>query len=196
MIRILRYSLIILFSFTFLSQGQAKEKKKSLKRFYKENKIKGESHLLGVPVWLTHGPASLVSLFVNRKNNPELKLGIKVLKQVNSVRIMNVERNSDVLYNTELIRGFKYWAVSQNYLDLLTVNSADSFVKVSIKYNKRKSKIKRLMVVVFEDNSFTAVHIKGGIKPKQLKRLIRYIIDKEEMNLMPNRNEKVLVKHN
>lgn len=172
----MKYLLTIALLFCCITTTFAQTKKDSGLRLeqdtiiLEDHKQENEKDGTSVSLWIPGLVLKAASLFVDKKEDPEVK---KLLVKLRSVRVLVKEGD---FYAPRFERKYKRVAKRmkrRNFEPLVVVNTGEEKVNLTIKTNKRNTKIKQVAVVVNSEDTFVLVKAKGKINPQKLLKMTK-----------------------
>lgn len=153
--------LLLLFAIPLSGFGQ----KNSIKKFYKEYKKGKETINFVVPGFLIRLGTGLARSVVETEEEYEM---LKLARKIKKARILvsedyNPVRKSD--YN-KLVKNVKNLA----YEDLIKIRAEETRVQIMLKENGEK--IKGLLILVNEEDTFFMLHLKTKMEYKDINKVI------------------------
>lgn len=156
-----RILLLLLFLFPVLAEAQSP----SINKFYREHKRDKGTINANLPAWLVKLGTGIASPFIN---DEEARIAFRLAKKVGKTKFLVAEEESRISQGQymKLIRGVK----KEGYEELITVR--DDGENVTILTRMNKDKIRGLLIVVREEDSFVMLSMKTKIKPKHISNMI------------------------
>ena len=150
--------------------------KKSIKKFYKQYKKGKDTHNFVIPGFLIRFATGLARDVVETDEEYEM---LKLVRSIRQARILVSEDFNPVQKSdfNDLIEGVK----NVSYNDLISVRTEGA--KVHIMANEDGEKIKGLLILVSEEDTFMMLHLKTKLKYKDLNRLIEIFRDEIPIKL-------------
>ena len=162
---------ILIFAFSFPAQSQ---QIKGVKSFYKKyKKTEGSVNFVfpGFLVWLGTGIAN------EMVKEPEIKAGLKLAKRFKTMRLLVMEDVSAV--SDDDFNQLVYSVKKNDFEDMITVREKSA--KIHIMAKGKNDKLKSLLVLVKEEDSFVMMNMKTNIRAKDLNKFINEIMKSEKV---------------
>lgn len=146
----------------------------SINEFYRKYKhADAEKVALSVPGWIVRMGIGIAK---SQAEDQEEKDALKVLKKVGKVRVLTFEDANPVMDKDldRLMKGLR----RERFEDLIMVR--EQATKVHIMMRERREKIKNLLILVNEEDTFTMVSLKTKVKYDEIEELINKAIQEDE----------------
>lgn len=157
---------IMLFSWLFLMAVSSYAQSSSIKDFYRKYKKTEDTFHINAPGWLVRFGGAIARKHINDRNERAI---VKLLaKKVRKARILVMDDHNSISKKdfNNFLRDLK----TENFETLLQFREDGE--KIHILARDKGDKIKDLLVLIQEVDSFTMVAMKTKLKTKDLARLI------------------------
>ncbi len=163
----------ILLLLLFLTPVIAEAQSPSINQFYREHKRDKGTINANLPGWLVKLGVGIARPFVD---DEEARIALRLARKVGKTKFLIAEEESRISQGQfmKLIRGVK----KDGYEEWVTVR--DGGDNVTILTRMRKDMIKRMLIVVREEDSFVLLSMKTKIKAKHLSDMINDIMALEK----------------
>ncbi len=157
--------------------------KKSIKKFYKQYKKGKETRNFVIPGFLIRFATGLARDIVETDEEYEM---LKLARNIRQARILLSEDFNPVLQSdfNDLVKGVK----KVSYNDLIAVRAEGTNVNIMI--NENGEKIKGLLILISEEDTFMMLHLKTKLKYEDLNRLIEIFRDEIPIKIDEKKKEK------
>ena len=145
-------------------------------QFYHTHKVNQGVKNFNLPGWLVWMGSGIAKPMVK---NPEAKAALKLAKKTGTIRILVSEENS-LVSNSE-INTFVSNIKRSGYEDLIQVRQGQTVVNILAR--DKKDKLRNLLILVKEEDTFVFLDMKTRIKYKDLAELINGYMNKEKGDL-------------
>jgi hypothetical protein len=146
----------------------------SINEFYRKYKhADAEKVAVSVPGWIVRMGIGIAK---SQAEDQEEKDALKVLRKVGKVRVLTFE-DSNPIRDKDLDRLMK-GVRRERFEDLVMVR--EHATKVHIMMRERREKIKNLLILVNEEDTFTMVSLKTKVKYDEIEELINKAIQEDE----------------
>ncbi len=172
--------LTFLISLPLCSQAQ----NRVIKNFYHKYKKYENTRNVVIPGFLIWFSTGVANEFID-KDEPEAKIALKFAKKFKTMRILVMEDDNHVTtedYN-KLVAGAK----KSNYEELISVREKGK--TFHIMGRGKNDKLKNLLILVSEEDSFVMMNMKTKIRTKDLNRLINDLMELEKVRKKINVKE-------
>ncbi|MEM6965529.1 MAG: DUF4252 domain-containing protein [Bacteroidota bacterium] len=166
-------NLLLLICLVSISWSAAAQNR-SVKNFYHKYKRYEDTRnfvLPGFLVWLSTGIANEIT------TDQEAKVFLKFAKKFKKMRFLVMEDGNQITaddYN-KLIAGAK----KENYEELISIKNKGA--NIQIMGRGKKDRLKNLLVLVSEEDTFVMMNMKTKIRVKDLNRLINDLVELEKV---------------
>ena len=174
--------LLLTFLISLPMCGQAQNR--AVKNFYHKYKKYENTRNIVIPGFLIWFSTGIANEFIDT-DKPEAKIALKFAKKFKKTRILVMEDDNHVTtedYN-KLIAGAK----NNNYEELISVR--DKGTTFHIMGRGKKDKLKNLLILVSEEDSFMMMNMKTKIRTKDLNRLINDLMELEKVRKKIKKDE-------
>ncbi len=161
--------LVTLAAFPLLLSAQVRP----INQFYRTWKRGPEVKNFVVPGWLIDFAGTVAIPFVNE---PETRVALRLARKVGKTRILYNEDGPNhipVAAIDHMVRG----ARSKGYTDLMLVQDGPRRVHVLVRENKGEDRIKGLLVLVSEEDTFMMVSSKMSLSYARVSRLVCKLLE-------------------
>jgi hypothetical protein len=148
---------------------------KTTAQFYHTHKVKEGVKNFKIPGWLMWLGGGIAKASVK---DPDAKVALKLAKKVGKMRIL-VSEDANVIDNREIM-SFIGHAEKRGYEPLIQVRDGETLVNIMAR--DKKDKLKNLLIMVSEEDSFVFLDMKSRIKYEEISDLINYFINREREN--------------
>lgn len=147
------------------------QKNKSIKKFYRQYKKGKEVRNFIIPGFLIRFGTGLARDVVDTDEQYEM---LKLMRTIRQARILVSEDFNPVKKGdfNDLVKNAKTAA----YEDLISVRSEDADVQIMI--NEKGNKIKGLLILVSEEDTFMLLHLKTKLKYEDINKALKLFEDK------------------
>lgn len=145
---------------------------KTAAQFYQTHKRQKGVQNFKIPGWLIWTGAGIGKAFVKE---PEAKAALQLAKRIGKVRMMMTEETSPI--SAKEVSAFLGHIKSDGYEDLLQVRSEGT--TVSILVLEKKEKLRNMLILVNEEDSFFYFDLKTRLRYKDLSKMINKIMEIE-----------------
>jgi len=146
---------------------------KTTAQFYHTHKVKEGVTNVKIPGWLMWLGGSIAKGAVK---DSDAKAALKLAKKTGKMRLL-VSEEPGTISNEEVLN-FLGHAKKRGYQDLIQVRTGETLVNILAR--DKKEKLKNLMIMVNEEDTFVFLDLKTRIKYDDLSELINYFINREE----------------
>jgi hypothetical protein len=161
-------ALAVLFSVAFSSCSSPK----TTAQFYQSQKRKQGVTNFKLPGWAVWTGAGVARLFVKE---PQAKAALKLARKTGKIRFMTTEE-AGLISNQDLTR-FVGELKQNGYEDLIQIRERNTLVNIMAR--DKKDKLRNLLVMVNEEDSFVFFDIKSRLKYEEIGALIEYFIERD-----------------
>lgn len=164
-------SLALIFSLALSSCSSPK----TTAQFYQSQKRKKGVTNFKLPGWAVWTGAGIAKVFVKE---PQAKAALKLARKAGKIRFMTTEE-AGLISNQDLSK-FVGELKQNGYEDLIHVRESNTLV--SIMARDKKDKLRNLLVLVNEEDTFVFFDIKSRLKYEEIGDLIEYLIELEKQD--------------
>lgn len=167
--RYLPFSMLLLFAVAFSSCSTPR----TTAQFYHTHKVQQGVTNFKLPGWLVWMGSGIAAPMVKA---PEAKAALKLAKKTGTIRLLVSEEYS-LVSNSEL-NSFVSNIKSAGYEDLIQVREGKTVVNILAR--DKKDKLRNLLILVKEEDSFVFLDMKTRIKYKDLAEMINSYLNMEK----------------
>ncbi len=169
--RILLFSLIALFTLPAALQVQAQNR--PIRKLYKKYRDEENATAFTIPRIATHLGSRLGTLFISQDDREEGIDGIlRLAWDVRKIRFLNIPGNNPVS-TAELQKEFEKMR-KKGHEDYLFIR--DKGTRISVMVRTKRKKLRSLLILVSEKDSFTLIHLKTKIPKKDIQFLVESVM--------------------
>ena len=167
--RILLFSLIALFILPAALQAQ----NRPIRKLYKKYRDEENATAFTIPRIATHLGSRLGTLFISEEDREEGIDGIlRLAWDVRKIRFLNISDGNPVTAE-ELQKDFEKMR-KKGHEDFLFIR--DKGTRISVMVRTKRQKLRSLLILVSEKDSFTLIHLKTKIPKKDIQFLVESVM--------------------
>lgn len=132
-----------------------------------------------VPGWLVWTASGIANEIVK---DEETKTLLKLAKKVKRLRFMVAEENNP--FSQTEINGLVNHLHASSFEDLILVRDKGTSVNLLVK--EQGEKLKDLVIIVSEEDTFAYLTMKSNLKPKDLAEVVQFFLNQEKQEEQQN----------
>lgn len=165
----MKYLICALLAFSFLTVSTEISAQNSTRAFYKEHKRKPGVVNFKIPGWLIWLGGGMA---YNSVDDPQAQAILTLGKKVKNLRLM-VAEDQNPISGTDL-NGFRNSLQRNDFDELIYVKSEGT--EVNIIGRNRRNKLKDILILVQEEDSFVFMSMKTNLKIKHVNRVLQQLM--------------------
>ena len=164
--KILVQLLIALFVFALPTESMAQKEGKDIRKFFRKYKKGKETKNFTIPGWLIRFGTGIARNFVEDEAEVE---ALKLARGIRKAKFLINENDNPVEFSDfkNLVNSVR----QKSYADLVMVRAEDTNVQIMV--NEDGEKIKGMLILVSEEDTFVMMYMKTRLKYEQISKVIK-----------------------